>query len=113
MRELLKKCLPNSGIAEIISCANGRYVSDEQKEVLYSAGVNLKDVPSGSNSADHALMIETYKWAKEHRPPSYIVLISGDGDFYKGIGTLRDEGGGDQRWLLEAVAGSGGGWMCL
>ena len=23
------------------------------------------------------------------------------------------EGGGDQRWLLEAVAGSGGGRMCL
>ena len=32
MRELFKKCLPNSGIAEIIACANGRYVSDEHRE---------------------------------------------------------------------------------
>ncbi|XP_072991207.1 uncharacterized protein [Typha latifolia] len=56
-------------------------------------GVKLVDVPNGrKDAADKAILVDMFLFALDHRPPSSIMLISGDVDFAPALHILGQRG---------------------
>lgn len=63
------------------------------REGCQRTGVKLIDVPNGRKDAsDKAILIDMFLFAMDHRPPSTIVLISGDVDFAPALHVLGQRG---------------------
>ncbi|XP_028794397.1 uncharacterized protein LOC114750019, partial [Neltuma alba] len=63
------------------------------REGCQRTGVKLTDVPSGrKNAADKAILIDMFLFALDNRPPSSIMLISGDVDFAPALHVLGHRG---------------------
>ncbi|CAN8272250.1 unnamed protein product [Cochlearia groenlandica] len=63
------------------------------REGCQRTGVKLVDVPNGrKDAADKAILVDMFLFALDHRPPSTIVLISGDVDFAPALHVLGQRG---------------------
>lgn len=91
LRKQLKHKFPKIKIAGIYGYGS-KSVSDESRRECDRASVVFRDVTSNSNDAvDRAIVLDMFKYAHAKPPPSYIMLISGDGDFsyaLKELGSL-------------------------
>lgn len=69
------------------------YFPRRLRECCQRTGVKLIDVPSGrKNAADKAILIDMFLFALDNRPPSSIMLISGDVDFAPSLQVLGQRG---------------------
>ncbi|XP_042376785.1 uncharacterized protein LOC121970256 isoform X2 [Zingiber officinale] len=63
------------------------------REGCQRTGVKLVDVPNGrKDAADKAILVEMFLFALDNRPPSSIMLISGDVDFSPALHILGQRG---------------------
>ncbi|PKA49753.1 hypothetical protein AXF42_Ash004294 [Apostasia shenzhenica] len=63
------------------------------REGCQRTGVKLVDVPNGrKDAADKAILVDMFLFALDNRPPSSIVLISGDVDFAPALHILGQRG---------------------
>ncbi|XP_074562427.1 uncharacterized protein LOC141818929 isoform X1 [Curcuma longa] len=63
------------------------------REGCQRTGVKLVDVPSGrKDAADKAILVDMFLFALDNRPPSSIMLISGDVDFSPALHILGQRG---------------------
>ncbi|CAI9769944.1 unnamed protein product [Fraxinus pennsylvanica] len=63
------------------------------REGCQRTGVKLIDVPNGrKDAADKAILVDMFLFALDYRPPSSIVLISGDVDFAPALHVLGQRG---------------------
>ncbi|KAF6169685.1 hypothetical protein GIB67_004077 [Kingdonia uniflora] len=63
------------------------------REGCQRTGVKLIDVPNGrKDAADKAILVDMFLFAFENRPPSSILLISGDVDFSPALHILGQQG---------------------
>ncbi|KAL2537366.1 putative endonuclease or glycosyl hydrolase [Forsythia ovata] len=63
------------------------------REGCQRTGVKLVDVPNGrKDAADKAILVDMFLFALDHRPPSSIMLISGDVDFAPALHILGQRG---------------------
>ncbi|GAB2222147.1 hypothetical protein Drorol1_Dr00013349 [Drosera rotundifolia] len=69
------------------------YFPRRLREGCQRTGVKLVDVPNGrKDAADKAILIDMFLFALDHRPPSSIMLISGDVDFSPALHVLGQRG---------------------
>ncbi|GAB2268599.1 hypothetical protein Dimus_003554 [Dionaea muscipula] len=77
------------------------------REGCQRTGVKLIDVPNGrKDAADKAILVDMFLFALDHRPPSSIMLISGDVDFGPALHILG------QRGYTVILAIPSGGYVC-
>ncbi|KAL8139308.1 hypothetical protein V2J09_005329 [Rumex salicifolius] len=63
------------------------------REGCQRTGVKLVDVPNGrKDAADKAILVDMFLFALDYRPPSFIMLISGDVDFAPALHILGQRG---------------------
>ncbi|PWA54719.1 hypothetical protein CTI12_AA433350 [Artemisia annua] len=92
MKEHLKLNFPNIKILDIYGYGS-RKLSPKARRECDEIGVSLRDIPSKlKNAVDKAMVVDMFKKAQLNPPPSYIMLITGDGDFTRAVKELSSVG---------------------
>ncbi|GJW98327.1 beta-carotene isomerase D27, chloroplastic-like protein [Tanacetum coccineum] len=101
----MRQILPNIPLC-ITAYGKKDMLTLEQRHGLFQAGVPLIDIPDKEpNSADRVIMSNMFAFSFATRPSSYIMLLSGDGDFcnaFESLGIRNEESGYES---LVAVSG--------
>ncbi|PWA51697.1 DUF537-domain-containing protein [Artemisia annua] len=95
MQHSITKNLKNVVVDSFVVCGNSRATSTNQEQLsgVYGAGAHLADVPSGeTDAADRQLIIEMVKFGRQHPPPAFIFLLTGDEDMFQVLKRFFDSG---------------------
>ncbi|PWA47017.1 hypothetical protein CTI12_AA503290 [Artemisia annua] len=89
MKEHLKLNFPNIKTLDIYMVM----VVESYLLKLEENAMRLEDIPSKlKNAVDKAMVVDMFKKAQVNPPPSYIMLITGDGDFTRAVKELSSVG---------------------